>query len=93
MGCPVLTSEYYANIARESFCFIRPEDDFFANFAALRETSFDSQRHVLASYNSNGTYSTAAWNCCSKDSETASDGTTYTYSYNLLKQMVSSDIG
>jgi len=39
--------------------------------------------------NSNGTYSTATWNCCSKDSETAADGTQYTFSYNLLKQMVS----
>ena len=51
--------------------------------------NFDSEHHVLASYNSNGTYSTATWNCCSKDSETTADGTQYTYSYNLLKQMIS----
>ncbi len=51
--------------------------------------TFDAQHHVLASYNSDGTYSTATWNCCSKDSETTSDGTQYNYSYNLLKQMVS----
>jgi YD repeat-containing protein len=51
--------------------------------------TFDSEHHVLASYNSNGTYSTATWNCCSKDSETTADGTQYTFSYNLLKQMIS----
>jgi len=51
--------------------------------------TFDAEHHVLASYNSNGTYSTSTWNCCSKDSESSADGTQYTFSYDLLKRLVS----
>jgi YD repeat-containing protein len=55
---------------------------------AWTERTFNDDHKVLSTASSNNTESSATWNCCSKDSDTAADGTEYVYSYNLLKQMV-----
>lgn len=50
---------------------------------------YDSEHHVLHAYNSNNTIEDATWNCCNIASATKADGTEYTYSYDLLKRLIS----
>ncbi|MDP2815536.1 MAG: hypothetical protein Q8O19_02525, partial [Rectinemataceae bacterium] len=56
MGCPVLDSEYYANIARESFCVLYPENsqnqlvsskDRLGNTATFEYDGFGRQTAVI----------------------------------------------
>ena len=53
-----------------------------------RVSVFDANHKVTHSYFSDGTETSATWNCCNKDSETLADGSSYTYSYDLLQRVV-----